>query len=200
MTAGTACRSTNATVVRWSSGSYDASLNLVYWGTGGPIPHSEIVRGTGDGAVLYTDSTLALDPDTGKIVWYHQFLPRDNWNFDHVFEQVLADIEVDGHLRQSLLTIGKPGIIWALERLAVPVPLRNRFYCGVPLQFHNFLAERCNGSEVQSSTCSILNRGVQNQGGRRSVGRGLMDQYDAPQSLSERLAELVRQIEQATNE
>ena len=100
----------------WTSGSYDPALNLVYWGTGGPIPHSEIVRGTGDGAVLYTDFTLALDADTGKIVWYHQFLPRDNWNLDHVFEQVLADIEVDGHPRQVLLTIGKPGIIWALYR------------------------------------------------------------------------------------
>ena len=100
----------------WTSGSYDPALNLVFWGTGGPIPHSEVVRGTGDGAVLYTDSTLALDADTGKIVWYHQFLPRDNWNLDHVFEQVLADIEVDGHPRQVLLTIGKPGIIWALDR------------------------------------------------------------------------------------
>ena len=65
-----------------------------YWGTGRPIPHSEIVRGTGDGAVLYTDLTLAIDADTGKIVWYHQFLPRDNWNFDHAFEQMLVDIEV----------------------------------------------------------------------------------------------------------
>ena len=100
----------------WMTGSFDPALNLVYWGTGGPIPHSEIVRGTGDGAVLYTDSTLALDADTGKIVWYHQFLPRDNWNLDHVFEQVLADIEVDGRPRQVLLTIGKPGIIWALDR------------------------------------------------------------------------------------
>jgi glucose dehydrogenase len=59
---------------------------------------------------------LALDPDTDKIVWYHQFLPRDNWNFDNVFEQVLADIEVDGRPQQALLTIGKPGIIWALDR------------------------------------------------------------------------------------
>jgi alcohol dehydrogenase (cytochrome c) len=100
----------------WTSGSYDPALNLVFWGTGGPIPHSEIVRGTGDGADLYTDSTLALDANTGKIVWYHQYLPRDNWNLDHVFEQVLADIEVDKHPRQALLTIGKPGIIWALDR------------------------------------------------------------------------------------
>ena len=100
----------------WTSGSYDPALNLFYSGTGGPIPHSEIVRGTGDGAVLYTDLTLALDADTGKIVWYHQYLPRDNWNFDHVFEQVLADIDVDGHPRQALLTIGKPGVLWALDR------------------------------------------------------------------------------------
>jgi len=100
----------------WTSGSYDPALNLFYSGTGGPIPHSEIARGTGDGAVLYTDSTLALDADTGKIVWHRQYLPRDNWNFDHVFEQVLADIDVDGHPRQALLTIGKPGIIWALDR------------------------------------------------------------------------------------
>ena len=94
----------------WTSGSYDPALSMVYWGTGGPIPHSEIVRGTGDGAVLYTDSTLALDADTGKIAWHRQFLPRDNWNLDHVFEQVLADIDVDGHERQALLTIGKPGM------------------------------------------------------------------------------------------
>jgi alcohol dehydrogenase (cytochrome c) len=100
----------------WTSGSYDPALNLLYWGTGGPIPHSELVRGTGDGAVLYTDSTLALDADTGKIVWYHQFLPRDNWNLDHVFEQVLVDIDVDNRSRQALLAIGKPGIIWALDR------------------------------------------------------------------------------------
>jgi glucose dehydrogenase len=89
---------------------------LLYFGTGGPIPHSEIVRGTDDGAVLYSDSTLALDADTGKIVWYHQFLPRDNWNLDHVFEQMLVDIDVDNRPRQALLAIGKPGIIWALDR------------------------------------------------------------------------------------
>jgi alcohol dehydrogenase (cytochrome c) len=100
----------------WTSGSYDPSLNLVYFGTGGPIPHSEIVRGTGDGDVLFTDSTLALDADTGKIVWYRQFLPRDNWNFDHTFEQVLVDIDVDHQPRQALLAIGKPGILWALDR------------------------------------------------------------------------------------
>jgi len=100
----------------WPGESFDPSLNLVYFGTGGPIPHSEIVRGTGDGDVLFTDSTLALDVDTGKIVWYRQFLPRDNWNFDHTFEQILVDIEVRNQPRQALIAIGKPGILWALDR------------------------------------------------------------------------------------
>jgi alcohol dehydrogenase (cytochrome c) len=100
----------------WTSGSYDPALNLFYSGTGGPIPHSEIARGTGDGAVLYTDSTLALNADTGAIVWFHQYLPRDQWNFDHTFEQVLADIDVDGRPRPALLTLGKPGVLWALDR------------------------------------------------------------------------------------
>ena len=100
----------------WTAGSYDPSLNLVYFGTGGPNPHAAIVRGTGDGAVLFSDSTLALDVDTGKIVWYRQFLPNDNWNLDHTFEQVLVDIDVHNRPRQALIAIGKPGILWALDR------------------------------------------------------------------------------------
>lgn len=100
----------------WTGGSYDPALNLVYFGTGGPIPHSEIVRGTGDGDVLFTDSTLALDVDSGTIAWYRQFLPRDNWNFDHTFEQVLVDIDVNHQPRLALLAIGKPGILWAVDR------------------------------------------------------------------------------------
>jgi hypothetical protein len=100
----------------WTAGSYDPSLNLVYFGTGGPIPHAAIVRGTGDGAVLFSDSTLALDVDTGTIVWYRQFLPDDNWNLDHTFEQVLVDIDVHQRPRQALIAIGKPGILWALDR------------------------------------------------------------------------------------
>ena len=90
----------------WTAGSYDPSLNLVYFGTGGPNPHAAIVRGTGDGAVLFSDSTLALDVDTGKIVWYRQFLPNDNWNLDHTFEQVLVDIEAS--LAFSGRSIGAP--------------------------------------------------------------------------------------------
>jgi glucose dehydrogenase len=100
----------------WITGSYDPSLNLIFWGSAPPIPHSEMVRGTGTGAALYTNSTLALDPDTGNIAWYFQHHPRDNWNLDHAFERVLVDAKIGDQTRQILLTVGKPGIIWALDR------------------------------------------------------------------------------------
>src|SRR5690606_28486625 len=54
----------------WTTGSYDPELGLVYYGTGMPIPYPEIIRGSGDGDVLYTNSTLALNADTGELVWY----------------------------------------------------------------------------------------------------------------------------------
>ncbi|MBX5471414.1 MAG: PQQ-binding-like beta-propeller repeat protein [Acetobacteraceae bacterium] len=100
----------------WNTGSYDPTSNLLFWGVDGPTPHSQVARGTGNGAVLYTESTLAMDADTGQIKWYHQFLPDDNWNLDHTFEQVLADVSIEGRAREALLAIGKPGILWALDR------------------------------------------------------------------------------------
>jgi hypothetical protein len=100
----------------WGTGSYDPELNLIFWGTAPPIPHSELARGTGPGAHLYTNSTLAIDPDTGKIVWHFQHLPGDNWNLDHAFERILVDVEDGNDVKRVLLTAGKTGIVWALDR------------------------------------------------------------------------------------
>jgi alcohol dehydrogenase (cytochrome c) len=100
----------------WGTGSYDPELNLVFWGTAPPIPHSELARGTGPGAHLYTNSTLAIDPDSGRIVWSFQHLPGDNWNLDHAFERVLIDVESGGEPRRMVLTIGKTAVVWALDR------------------------------------------------------------------------------------
>ncbi|HIE92570.1 MAG TPA: hypothetical protein EYQ83_06770, partial [Acidobacteria bacterium] len=63
----------------WMVGSYDPLLDLVYWGTGPPAPLPETLRGAGKADLLFTNSTLALDPDTGEMAWYFQHLPRDNW-------------------------------------------------------------------------------------------------------------------------
>ena len=61
---------------------------------------------------LYTSSTLALNPDTGKLAWYFQHAPGEALDLDEVFERVLVD--VDG--RKFVFTIGKPGILWKLDR------------------------------------------------------------------------------------
>ena len=95
----------------WIPGSYDPATNLVYWGTAQAKPWAQAVRGT-DGAALYTNSTLALDPDTGKMRWYFQHVPAETLDMDEVFERVL----IDTGGRQSVFTMGKLGILWQLDR------------------------------------------------------------------------------------
>ena len=95
----------------WVAGSYDPETNLVYWGTAQAKPWARPVRGT-DGSALYTNSTLAMDPATGKIVWYFQHLPGETHDMDEVFENVLIDIAG----RPSLFKMGKLGILWQLDR------------------------------------------------------------------------------------
>ena len=78
----------------WNSPSFDPGLNLIYTGVGVPIPWGSVQRGTGDGDVLYTNSTLALDADTGEIVWYFQHIPNDEWDLDHPYARLVVETEV----------------------------------------------------------------------------------------------------------
>lgn len=101
----------------WTTGSYDPELGLTYWGVGMPGPYAELIRGSEDGAVLYTNSTLALDIETGKLKWYYQHLPEDNWDLDSPFERILVDQDVDGTKHKLLISVpGKNGIAFALDR------------------------------------------------------------------------------------
>jgi alcohol dehydrogenase (cytochrome c) len=95
----------------WIPGSYDPETNLVYWGTAQAKPWARAARST-DGDALYTNSTLALDPDTGKIKWYYQHLPGESHDMDEVFESILVDVAG----RKSLFKMGKLGILWQLDR------------------------------------------------------------------------------------
>ncbi len=95
----------------WIPGSYDPRTNLVYWSVAQAKPWARISRGT-DGDALYTNSTLAIDPDTGKVTWYYQFIPGETHDQDEVFESVL----VDRGGRPSLFKMGKLGILWQLDR------------------------------------------------------------------------------------
>ena len=97
----------------WITGSYDPELDLTYWGTAQAKPWVAASRSlSSDDATLYANSTLALDPDSGEIVWYRQHVPGETLDLDEAFEQVLVD--VDGE--RFLFTIGKHGILWKLDR------------------------------------------------------------------------------------
>ena len=61
-----------AGVETWITGSYDPDLNLTYWGTAQAKPWMRVSRGSGNGATLYANSTVALNADTGKLAWYSQ--------------------------------------------------------------------------------------------------------------------------------
>jgi alcohol dehydrogenase (cytochrome c) len=95
----------------WITGGYDPALDLIYWSTAQAKPFARAARGT-DGDALYSNTTLALNPDDGKIVWYRQWIPGEQNDMDEVFEHILVDH--DG--RQSLFKMGKLGILWEADR------------------------------------------------------------------------------------
>jgi len=101
----------------WLAGSYDPELNLLYWTTASPYPYPEILKGTKGGDLLYTNSILALDANTGAIRWFFQMQPRDNFDMDHQDNPILADLLIDGKLRKVVYALGKPGILWAFDRV-----------------------------------------------------------------------------------
>ena len=74
----------------WVTGTYDPQLNLTYWGIGNPGPDYNSDKRGGDN--LYSDCVVALDADTGKLKWYFQFTPHDDFDFDSTQVPVLADI------------------------------------------------------------------------------------------------------------
>ncbi|HWP83624.1 MAG TPA: PQQ-binding-like beta-propeller repeat protein [Terriglobia bacterium] len=100
----------------WMTGSYDPVLKLLYWSSASSYPYPEILKGTGSGALLYTNSILALDPETGRIRWFFQMQPRDNFDMDHQDNPILADVEIGGARRKAVYLLGKPGILWAFDR------------------------------------------------------------------------------------
>ena len=68
-----------------------------------------------ENAGLFTDSTLALDPETGKLAWYYQHMTRDVWDMDWPFERTLLDVTSKGRKRRAVATIGKLGILDVLD-------------------------------------------------------------------------------------
>lgn len=98
----------------WVTGSYDAALNLTYWGIGNPGPDWNGDKRPGDN--LYSDCVVALDPDTGKLKWYYQFSPHDEFDFDSVQVPVLADIDWQGAPRKVMMWANRNGLFYVIDR------------------------------------------------------------------------------------
>jgi len=115
----------------WMVPSYDPELNLIYIGTSVTIPAPKFILGGNDNKHLYHNCTLALDHDTGKIVWYYQHIV-DHWDLDHPFERILVDTvvapsardvlwinpKIKGGERRKVITgiPGKTGVVYTLDR------------------------------------------------------------------------------------
>jgi alcohol dehydrogenase (cytochrome c) len=115
----------------WTTGSYDPDLNLMYWGTGNPGPDWNGDGRPGDN--LYTDSVVALDPDTGTLKWHYQFSPHDEFDFDATQVPVLADIEWKGRPRKVILWANRNGVWYVIDRTT------GEFLSGKPFTKVNWL-------------------------------------------------------------
>lgn len=96
----------------WVTGSYDPETDTIFWGVGNPGPDWDHEYRPGDN--LFTDSTLALDAETGKIKWYFQHTPNDPFDYDSVSEKVLVDLPDGG--QKLAITADRNGFAYALDR------------------------------------------------------------------------------------
>jgi alcohol dehydrogenase (cytochrome c) len=99
----------------WLTGTYDPELNSLYWPVGNPAAMTDrSVRGDGDN--LFTDSVVALDPDTGRRKWHFQFTPNDGHDWDSTEDMVLVDRAWRGRNRKLLLHADRNGHFYVLDR------------------------------------------------------------------------------------
>jgi alcohol dehydrogenase (cytochrome c) len=99
----------------WMTGTYDPALNLVYWGTGNPTPVLSGATRPGDNP--YTCSVVAINPDTGKLVWGFQVSPHDTHDWDAVETPVLVDADFHGQPRKMLMQSSRNGYFFVLDRV-----------------------------------------------------------------------------------
>jgi alcohol dehydrogenase (cytochrome c) len=98
----------------WVTGSYDPETNITMWGTGNAGPDYNGDNRLGDN--LYSSSVIALDADSGKLKWYYQFSPHDEFDWDATQVPVLADITFQGRPRKTMMWANRNGVFYVLDR------------------------------------------------------------------------------------
>ena len=100
----------------WNSIVYDPDFHTLYLGVGNGAPWSREIRSPGGGDNLFLTAIVAVDPDTGRMKWYYQTVPGDNWDYSSAMDMALADMKVDGVERKVLLQAPKNGFAYVIDR------------------------------------------------------------------------------------
>jgi lanthanide-dependent methanol dehydrogenase len=97
----------------WGWYSYDPALNLMYYGTGNPSTWNPNQR---PGDNRWSMAIMARDVDTGVAKWVYQMTPHDEWDFDGVNEMILADEQIGGQMRKTLVHFDRNGLAYTMDR------------------------------------------------------------------------------------
>lgn len=149
----------------WLTGSYDPSLDTLYWPVGNPYPDTDGTERKGDN--LYTDSVVALNPKTGQIKWHFQFTPHDLWDWDATEPLVLVDEVFQGKPRQLLLQANRNGFFYVLDRtngeflLGTPFVKRLTWATGLDPKGRPIVNEKAKPTMGGTVTCPAV-RGATN--------------------------------------
>lgn len=139
----------------WVTGSYDAELDLLYWGVGNPSPEFQGAVRPGDN--LYTNSVVALRGSTGELVWHFQFTPHDEHDWDSAQTPILTNLDIDGVRRKVICWANRNGYYYVLDRE------KGKFIRGMPFVPINW------SRGLDASGRPILNdTGEQSVSGRRT--------------------------------
>jgi alcohol dehydrogenase (cytochrome c) len=114
----------------WITGSYDPSLDLLYWGVGNAAPGMQGDVRPGDN--LFTCSVIALHASSGKLAWYFQFTPHDEHDWDAAQTPILADVLIKGALRRVICVVNRNGFYYVLDRTT------GEFLVGAPFVRENW--------------------------------------------------------------
>ncbi len=111
----------------WNTMAYDPELNLLYIGTGNAALFNWHERSPSGGDNLFLASLLAINPDTGRLVWHYQQVPRESWDFTATQPMILADIPWSGETRKVLMQAPKAGFFYILDRATGELLSANKY-------------------------------------------------------------------------
>jgi quinohemoprotein ethanol dehydrogenase len=139
----------------WDALVYDPQLNLLYVGTGNAALFNWHERSPSGGDNLYLSSILAINPDTGRLVWHYQETPRDSWDYTAVQPMILGDLKIDGRDRKVILHAPKNGFFYVLDRTNGEL-LRAHKY--VPLNWATHVDLKTGRPEIDTAAADYQDR------------------------------------------